>query len=168
MQLVCGAAVVSRTFVPAPGPSSTIAAKAQESSSCATGQQLPPSVRPSVNGQLIVFDQFMAPLVAAAASRRARRSTDPEYQHRIDSDLNERRINALLMGYNEEHGETYAGMGVSVTILSLNPETWDLASISFSRDARVPELEQRAEGPPRTAVGLGDGFAARGFEGMAP
>ena len=57
-------------------------------------------------------------------------------------------------------------MGVSVTILSFNLDTWDLASISFSRDARVPELESPATGPGRSPVGLGDGFKARGFDGM--
>jgi hypothetical protein len=38
----------------------------------------------------------------------------------------------------------FANACVSVTILSLNLNTWDLTSVSLSRDVRVPELEEPA------------------------
>jgi hypothetical protein len=87
--------------------------------------------------------------------------------HRIDADLNARRLNVALLGYGEEHDQTYGDVGVSVTILSVNLDTWDMASISLSRDIRAPELEdQSAHEPPRWPVTLRAAYRMRGFDGM--
>jgi hypothetical protein len=115
-----------------------------------------------------MFDEFIRPLAEVAAARRAQRAgQDPQFEHRVDQVLNARRINVALLGYGEEHEQTYTDMGVSVTIVSLNLDTWDMASISLSRDIRAPELEdQSAHAPPRWPVTLRAGYKARGFDGM--
>jgi hypothetical protein len=116
----------------------------------------------------ILFDEFIQPLAEAATVRRAQRAEqDPRYAQRVDQALNARRINVALLGYGEEHEQTYSDIGVSVTIVSLNLDTWDMASISLSRDIRAPELEDRSTTePPRWPVTLRAGYKARGFGGM--
>ena len=85
----------------------------------------------------------------------------------MDRALNVNRLNVALLGYGEEHDQTYDDMGVSVTILSLNLDTWDMASISLSRDIRVPELEdQSAQQPPRWPVTLRAAYKQLGFDGI--
>jgi hypothetical protein len=118
----------------------------------------------------MLFDQFIGPFSDAAGSRRTRLAAqDPEYWHRVDADLNARRLNVALLGYGEEHDQTYSDMGVSATILTLNLDTWDVSAISLSRDIRVPELEdQSAQTPPRWPLTLRAAYRARGFDGIRP
>jgi hypothetical protein len=129
-----------------------------------------PQGRPYSTGRPIVFDQFIGPFVDAAASRRAKlAAADPGYWHRVDADLNAHRVNIALLGYGEEHDQTYADMGVSATILTLNLDTWHVDEISLSRDIRVPELEdQSALTPPRWPQTLRAAYRARGFDGIRP
>src|SRR4051812_14441652 len=78
-------------------------AQAVGSSGCATS----PSVRPNAN-EPVLFDQFVGPLVELATRRRqAEIAADPEVQHRIDASLNDHRLNVAVLGYGEEHGQTY-------------------------------------------------------------
>jgi len=141
---------------------------AADASACADPASSPPPTRPDTNGRTVLFDQFVQPLVDTATTRRARLANqDPQYAQRIDSDLNARRLNVALLGYGEEHDQTYADMGVSVTILSLNLDTWDVASVSLSRDIRVPELEdQSVHAPPRWPLTLRAAYKAVGFDGI--
>lgn len=114
-----------------------------------------------------MFDEFVNPLVKQANARRAKlESDDPEYNHRIDWALNSNRLNVALLGYGEEHGQTYDGLGISVSIVSLNLETWDMTSISLSRDIRVPELEEPVSEPPRLPWTLRYAYYERGFNGI--
>jgi hypothetical protein len=141
---------------------------AEDSTSCVDQASFDHPLRRPDTGRPIMFDEFIRPLAEVAAARRAQRAgQDPQFEHRIDQALNARRINVALLGYGEEHEQTYTDMGVSVTIVSLNLDTWDMASISLSRDIRAPELEdQSAHEPPRWPVTLRAGYKARGFDGM--
>jgi len=140
---------------------------AQDAPSCADQPASAASTRPSGN-RPILFDEFIRPLAETAAAQRAQRAEqDPRYAHRVDQALNARRLNVALLGYGEEHEQTYADVGVSVTIVSFNLDTWDMASISLSRDIRSPELEdQSAREPPRWPVTLRAGYKSLGFGGM--
>src|SRR5579864_5488570 len=153
------AAVVLLALVPA-------ASVAAQTASCADPAPTQTVPRPDTNGRAIVFDQFIAPLLDESARRRAQwQSDDPQYSQRVDPQLNARRLNIALLGYGEEHDQTYGDMGVSVTILSLDLQTWDLMSISLSRDIRAPELEdQSVQAPPRWPVTLRAAYKAGGFE----
>jgi hypothetical protein len=118
------------------------------------------------DGGTLLFDQFMQPLLDESTRRRAARmSEDPGYAHRVDADLNAHRLNVALLGFGEEHDQTYGDMGISVTILSLDLQTWDLMSLSLSRDIRAPELEdQLVRTPPRWPVTLRAAYKVGGFD----
>jgi len=122
--------------------------------------------RPDASGRTLAFDQFIAPLLDESARRRAQwQLQDPRYTERVDAQLNAGRLNIALLGYGEEHDQTYGDMGISVTILSLDLQTWDLMSISLSRDIRAPELEdQSVQAPPRWPVTLRAAYKAGGFD----
>ena len=106
---------------------------------CADPAADPPRGRPASQGRPLVFDDFIAPLVDDARARRARLAADdPRYRIRVDEVLNARRLNVALLGYAEEHGQSYEGAGITVSVLSLDIDTWDMATISLSRDTRVP------------------------------
>jgi hypothetical protein len=143
-----------------------VPAAAQTPSACADPAPAAPVVRPDSQGRTLLFDQFVQPLLDESAQRRARWSADdPLYAHRVDADLNAQRLNVALLGFGEEHEQTYGDTGISVTILSLNLQTWDLMSISLSRDIRAPELEdQSASEPPRWPVTLRAAYKMGGFE----
>ncbi len=134
--------------------------------SCADPTDAAPVTRPATAGRPLLFDQFIQPMLDEAARRRASAATeDPLYSRRVDAALNARRLNVALLGYGEEHEQTYADTGVSVTILSLNLDTWDLVSISLSRDIRAPELEdQSAQQPPRWPLTLRAAYRMGGFD----
>src|SRR5260370_7214983 len=138
---------------------------AEDSSSCVDLALFAQSLHRPDTGRPLLFDEFIRPLVETTAAQRAQRAEqDPRFAHRIDQALNARRINVALLGYGEEHEQTYADVGVSVTIVSLNLDTWDMASISLSRDIRAPELEdQSAREPPRWPVTLRPGYQSLPF-----
>jgi hypothetical protein len=121
--------------------------------SCADPRSTVLVPRPDLQGRASssLFDAFIQPLAQESARRRAQwLAEDADYAHRVDASLNADRLNVALLGYGEEHDQTYDDTGVSITILSLDLDTWDLASISLSRDIRAPELEdQSALQPPR-------------------
>src|ERR1700687_5681255 len=109
-------------------------ARAQpEATSCADLSSVAAQVRPNSTGRPILFDQFIGPFSDGAGTRRSRLAgQDPDYWHRVDADLNAHRLNVALLGYGEEHDQTYEDVGVSATILTLNLDTWDVAGISLS------------------------------------
>jgi hypothetical protein len=141
-------------------------ASAQTPASCADAAPAAPVSRPDSQGRTLLFDQFVQPLLDESTQRRARWSADdPLFAHRVDADLNANRLNIALLGFGEEHEQTYGDTGISVTILSLNLQTWDLMSISLSRDIRAPELEdQSARVPPRWPLTLRAAYRTGGFD----
>lgn len=137
--------------------------------SCADPSRDSSPSRPATSDRPLVFDEFIRPLVDTASTRRAQFATqDPRYHDRVDRDLNARRLNVALLGFGEEHGQTYDGLGISVTIVSLHLDTWEMTSISLSRDIRVPELEDPSAAPPREPWPLRDAYRERGFDGLRP
>ncbi len=104
-----------------------------------TGDKPPESVKPQEN----LFNEFIKPFVEEARVRRQNwADTDPEYSHIIDRELNENRLNIVVFGYGEEHGESYEDYGGAPSILSLDLRTNKIAVVHFSRDIRAPELER--------------------------
>lgn len=103
--------------------------------------------------------------------RTARKATDPEYSKRINEQLNKNRVNFLVFGYGEEHGDSYQDFGGSISIVSYDLKTGKKTSISLSRDIRTPELETivtnaNGEKQSQGAITLREVFKRKGFEGM--
>lgn len=87
-------------------------------------------------------ESLMKPFMEEAMKKRAERTkSDPEYSHRVDREFNENRINILLFGYGEEHGQTYEDYGGHMSILSYDLKTGKINAIHLSRDTLVPELK---------------------------
>ncbi len=94
--------------------------------------------------KLNLFIEIIKPFVEEARRKRAQKEKeDPEYYHRVDKELNENRINLVIFGYSEEHGDTYEQYSGAPTILSYDMNTGEIGVIHLSRDIRVPELERR-------------------------
>jgi hypothetical protein len=160
--LVCASALPA-------GPVALARGEPEAADDACASPRLQTVTRPATDKRLL-FDDFIAPLVAQAVERRASQAAhDPTYTSRIDQGLNARRLSVAILGYGEEHEQTYEEMGVSPTILTLNLDTWDMVTISLSRDIRTPELEDlTATVPPRDPLTLRAGYRLRGFDGLRP
>lgn len=110
--------------------------------------------------------EFLRPFIDYALQKRLeRRLKDPtEYDKTIDQELNSHRVNFVLMGYGEEHGETYKDMGGSITIMSYDTKTGKIGNISLSRDIRAPELEQRQPADKKSPQVLRHAYSQGGFD----
>ena len=117
---------------------------------------------PAVN----IATEFLRPFIDYALQKRLeRRLKNPtEYDRVVDSELNSNRINFVLMGYGEEHGETYKDMGGSITIMSYDTKTGKIGNISLSRDIRAPELEQRQPADKKSPRVLRHAYSQGGFD----
>lgn len=92
-----------------------------------------------------VFDVLMKPFVKKAFERRTERAdNDPEYGKRIDSELNQNRINFTLFGYGETHEPPFTEKAFigSITILSFDTLTRQIDLVSLTHDIRAPEVER--------------------------
>ncbi len=110
---------------------------------------------------LNLFIQALRPFINQSLERRAvRKKTEPDYGVRIDDALNLNRVNFLLFGYSEEHGEGYLDFGGSPSVLSYNAVTGVASFISFTRDLYAPELKDKI--PGQTEI-MRHVFVAGGF-----
>src|SRR5258708_37960442 len=99
---------------------------AADSTSCFDTASFAQPLRRPDTGRPLLFDEFIRPMAEGAASPRAQRAEqDPRFAHRIDQALNARRLNVALLGYREEHEQTYEDVGVSGTVDPPNLDTWD-------------------------------------------
>lgn len=102
------------------------------------------------------MDSLFKPLIDAALRKRAvDLKNDPEYAHRIDSELNLRRINFLIFGQGEDydpHTKEKAMVG-SQTILSYNIDTKKFDLISLTHDILAPEIQRGILGVSELAPG---------------
>lgn len=114
-------------------------------------------------------ESLMKPFLKEALKKRQERAkTDPEYNHRVDRELNENRINMLLFGYGEEHGQTYEDYGGHMSILSYDLKSGKISAIHLSRDTLVPELKEYpvSTGSVSKAPVLRNVYKAGGFDLM--
>lgn len=106
----------------------------------------PEATRTPEEKKINLIEEILKPLTAYAIKQREIRGReDPEQDIRTDNEINKYRINCLLFGYGEEHGYTYEDYGGSISILSIDTRTGQLASFSLSRDILTPELTQLVE-----------------------
>ncbi len=119
-----------------------------------------------------LFNEFIKPFIADAMTRRRKwAETDPSYHHIIDKELNENRLNIVVFGYGEEHGESYEEYGGAPSVFSLDLITGKIAVLHFSRDIRAPDLEwllpegQRRPITIRSVYKMG-GTGEKGFNQM--
>jgi cell envelope-related transcriptional attenuator-like protein len=113
---------------------------------------------------------FIAPFSAESTRRRAdRAAADPGYAHRIDTALNQNRINFLLFGYGETYEPPYPpGFKGSVNVFSLDLATLSISTVTLNHDIRAPEVERyrrltdHIPGPTR----IDQAYPVGGFEVM--
>lgn len=111
-----------------------------------------------------IFNELIKPFIDKAFAKRAERAkNDPEYNKRIDKELNANRINIVLFGYGEEHGQTYQDYGGSISVLSYDLRTGQVAAVHLSRDIRAPELEQRLPEDKRQPMTVRQVYKEGGF-----
>lgn len=126
---------------------------------------LTPTPEPTPKPPEDLFTEFIKPFVEEALRKRAERAkNNPEYSHRVDAELNQNRVNILLLGYGEEHGDTYADYAGPITVLSYDLKTKQITSISFSRDMRAPELERKSTKEELKATPIRYSFRNGGFD----
>ncbi|OGE29550.1 hypothetical protein A2867_00110 [Candidatus Daviesbacteria bacterium RIFCSPHIGHO2_01_FULL_40_11] len=119
-----------------------------------------------------LLNEFIKPFAEEAMERRKQwAESDPEYRHMIDKELNENRLNVVVFGYGEEHGETYEDYGGAPSILSLDLKTGKIAIVHFSRDIRTPDLERLLPEGQRQPIALRSlyrigGTGEKGFNQM--
>ncbi|MBI2601198.1 LCP family protein [Candidatus Daviesbacteria bacterium] len=105
----------------------------------ATAEPTKPPVK-----EVKLTNELLKPFVEQAYRKRAERErNDPEYSKRVDKELSDNTVNAVLWVYWEEHGESYANYGGSPTVISYDLKTGKIRSVSLSRDIRTPNLEKR-------------------------
>lgn len=116
---------------------------------------------------VIIAEKILQPISEEAAKRRDYlNSKDSERAKRVDVDLNSKRVNFLILGYGEEHSDTYADFGGSLSFISLETTTAQQANINLSRDIRTPEEEQRLSEKDRKAMPIRYVYREGGFEMM--
>lgn len=126
--------------------------------------QIPEPTHTPEKKKIFVADELLKPFIESALRKREwRLKNDPEYLQRVDQELNQDRINLLLFGYGEEHGESYSDYGGSISILSLDLKTRQIQSISLSRDIRAPEIENLLPADQRTPKSIRGVYKAGGF-----
>src|SRR6185295_1310778 len=67
---------------------------------------------------------------------------DPTAARRVNDVLSRGRYSLAVFGWGEEHGETYADLGGSISVLSFDIATGSIDTVSLSRDIRTPEVER--------------------------
>lgn len=116
----------------------------QSSEETQTLEPTPTIVPEPKKEQLTTFDEFIKPLVEETRLRRkSRAAADPEYYHRIDKELNEDRINFLLLvtGTHLRPGLDPILHSAS-QIVSFDLKTKSLSFISITGDMRNPKAER--------------------------
>jgi hypothetical protein len=119
---------------------------------------------PDPNRRATLVERVLDSFVGEAERRRAEwPTTNPQRQKRIDSKLNEHRVNFLLYGYGETHEPplTERAFIGSYTIVSYDRFWRELSLVSLTHDIRAPEIE-RATGT-RTAMKIDQAYAAGGI-----
>ncbi len=130
-------------------------------SSTKTPSTPPETTRPSE--RLILVKEILKPFIEEAKRRRQEQANkDPEYYHRVDHELNENRLNFVLLGYGEEHGQSYQDYSSSISIYSYDEKSGNIAAVSLSRDIRVPEL--RGKLPPNKFEVIRNVYFGGGFD----
>lgn len=131
----------SPTEIPSPSPT-TLPTKSQLPNATTTPNLLP-TVSPTPSGESL-FDTLLVPFITEAKKQRLERAkTDTQYTKRIDTQLNEGRVNFLLFGYGETHEPPATEKAIigSYTIVSYDILNRHADLVSFTHDIRAPEIE---------------------------
>jgi hypothetical protein len=108
-----------------------------------SGANVSPPPIPIDKRPVTLGDIAARPLMEDAWQRRAARlRDDPGAARRVNDVLSRGRYSVAVFGWGEEHGETYAELGGSISVLSFDVATGAIDTISLSRDIRTPEIER--------------------------
>lgn len=131
-----------------------------------TPTPLPPTPTPAPPPDPFLI--LVKPLVDEAEKRRAERAAVPAYLRRIDSALNQDRINFFLLGYGPTYEPPFQAIIGSPTILSLHLPTRAIDLVSLTHDIRAPEIEtyQKARGISPDPTKIDQAYEIGGFDLM--
>lgn len=112
----------------------------------ATNPPIPKPPEPTKTTEINnLFTELIKPFIDEAFRRREQRiKEDPDYLHRVDSELNKDRINFFVLMYGETYEPPAAENVVigSPTIISYNFKTQKVEMVSLTHDIRAPEVER--------------------------
>ncbi len=109
------------------------------------GMPLPPAATSANAEQERLFDKLMVPFINESGKRRAsRRGAEADYDHRVDLELNDGRVNFLMFGQGETFEPPFEKVGIigSHTILSYDTRRKAADIVSITHDTRAPEIER--------------------------
>lgn len=118
------------------------------------------------------LEALLQPFVAEALKRRVEREkNDPEYARRVDTELNNDRVNFLVYGYGDtlenppENPNLERGEMGSHSVFSYNRKTGQFDIISLTHDIRAPEIENylRSHGREATPTKIHGAYGIGGF-----
>jgi len=99
-----------------------------------------PTVEPSATPDTrTYFEKYVYPALYEVADRRRaeKAESDPDYWHRVDKELNEGRINFIILGKGSERVLTD-----SMQMMSLDIETNEIRIVAVPRGVSVPEVSR--------------------------
>jgi len=95
------------------------------------------------------FEKYVYPALneVAIKRRKERAAEDPKFWHRVDKELNENRINFVLLGIGSEKILTDSNQ-----ILSLDLDSGEIRIVSLYRSLKAPEVSRHEENNKRYFV----------------
>ncbi len=93
-----------------------------------------------------LYLELLKPFIIEAQKRRSeRQQTDPEFNHRVDADLNRSRVNFLLFGYGDTFESNNQARIGSPTIISIDLDQNTIDMVSLTHDIEAVEIERFQE-----------------------
>ncbi|MDP3888435.1 MAG: LCP family protein [bacterium] len=111
---------------------------------------------PTPEKKINLFYKLISPFLNTAEPQRvARAENDHEFAQRIDSELNNGRVNFLLFSWGETYEPPFKYVGIigSQTIFSYDNKKQAVDLVSITHDVRAPEIENFHKVQGRTNVG---------------
>lgn len=107
-----------------------------------TETMIPPTLTPEPSptpDTRSYFEMYIYPALSETAKTRREEKArqDPDFWHRVDSELNKDRINFVLLGFGSERALTD-----SIQVISLDTQKADLRVVSIPRDTWAPEVTE--------------------------
>lgn len=119
----------------------TVSGGGQEQKPQKVEQQPPPTEKPPApTAEATPENPFKVLLDKVAEKRRKKAKSDPDYERRVDKELNRDRVNIILFGLDKRPDKNYA-LADAIVILSFNPKTNTVDTIRIPRDIHAPEAE---------------------------
>lgn len=150
------AAAPSPTPSPSPSPTASPSATSTKTPE-PTPKPAPTAEKITIKGNL--FQEFaLSKYQEIQKNREQRKAEDPEYSSRIDEDLNQDRINILVLGGRQDDQLTD-----SIIMLSYHIPSNSMYLISIPRDLQSPEVLKVSHNPAASRINQAINFGGLGL-----